>query len=383
MPEEIAGRDEDISAVEVTLRRAMIPRSCRSIIFHGLRGVGKTVLLVQSEIIAEDNHCIVKSIEASDDSELYKKIIPALNEAVLELKLTAKVKDLLEKTARAIRDVASIFKISVGGIDVSVEASQPSDNIATGDIQLDLPRLILSIGEAAKENGTAVALVIDEIHTADSISLEALVASIHKCNQRKYPVILIGAGLPSCLANLGNTKSYSERLFDLRLVGALSAKTAREAIVRPLESEGVSITDEALDLLYENTSGYPFFIQVWGQTVWNIADGPEITADDVRASNELAIQELDDGFFKMRFDRCSKKQKRYLRAMTELGDSEQNTNEIADILGVKIQTLSSTREALIKKGMIYSPKDSIVTFTVPLFANFMKRTMPFAAWDAP
>ena len=383
VPMEIAGRQNDTTMLETTIRRAMLSKSARSVIFHGLRGVGKTVLLVQAELFAENERCVVTDLEASDKAKLFTRLLPKLDQVVRQLKPYERVKDHLIKAARLIRGLASIFRVQIGDATISVDGKPADAMTATGDIQIDLPDIVLSIGKAAKDTGTAVVLVIDEIHAADFETLDALVTAIHKCNQRQYPVILLGAGLPPCLATLARAKSYSERLFDLRAVGALDKTAAADAVRVPLTAEGVSITDDALALIYEKTGGYPHLIQVWGQAVWNIADGPNITKADVENASVLATHELDHGFFQMRFDLCSKKQKRYLRAIAETGGEMQKTSDIAGTLGAKITSLSSTREALIKKGMIYSPEDGYVAFTVPQFDEFMKRTMAFATWDAP
>lgn len=200
--------------------------------------------------------------------------------------------------------------------------------------------------------------------------------SIHRINQRGLPLILIGAGLPQILGLAGNSKSYAERLFRFPEIGALKTEDAIQAIQKPAADEDASFTDEAVQRLLQVTEKYPYFIQQWAYESWNVAEGTPITRDMVDRASEPAIAELDQSFFKVRFDRCTPSERKYMRALAEFGRGKHRSGDIAEKLGVKVTSVAPTRSALIKKGMIYSPSHGDTAFTVPLFDDYMRRAMP-------
>ena len=244
----------------------------------------------------------------------------------------------------------------------------------------DLTDLFVAVGEAAAEKDTAIALCIDEMQYIKEKEFSALIMAVHKVAQMKLPLIVVGAGLPQILALAGESKSYAERLFDYPKVGALSHQDARQALVEPAKAEDASYDDDALDRIIAVTKGYPYFLQQWGYEVWNLAQDSPITLDDVERATDVAIAALDESFFRVRFDRCTPSEKRYMRALAELGEGAKRSGDIADAMGLKVTSVGPTRSKLITKGMIYSPQHGETAFTVPLFDDYMRRTMPGDDW---
>lgn len=236
--------------------------------------------------------------------------------------------------------------------------------------------MLIQIGEAARERGTTVALIMDELQYLDEIEMSALIAAMHKVAQRQLPVTLFGAGLPQLVGLTGRSKSYAERLFDFPEAGALSLDEARTALRAPAQQEGADFTEPAVKRIFEITEGYPYFIQEWGFHAWLAADTSQIGAADVDKATPRAIAALDRSFFRVRFDRLTPTEKRYLRAMAQLGAGPHRSGDIAGQLGVKVNSTGPVRASLIKKGMVYSPAHGDTAFTVPLFDRFMARTMP-------
>src|SRR5262249_45355113 len=117
-------------------------------------------------------------------------------------------------------------------------------------------------------------------------------------------------------------------------------------------------------------------LQQWAYEAWNASESPNITLETVETATKMAIKELDNSFFKVRFDRCTPSEKKYMRALAELGGGKHRSGDIAEGLGVKVTSVAPTRSALIKKGMIYSPSHGDTVFTVPLFDQYMRRVMP-------
>jgi hypothetical protein len=126
------------------------------------------------------------------------------------------------------------------------------------------------------------------------------------------------------------------------------------------------------------TQGYPYFLQEWGKHSWNLADESPIDEGDAKQATIAALAELDASFFRVRFDRLTPAEKRYMRAMAELGAGPHRSGDIAEKLGKKVTTVAPLRNSLIRKGMIFSQSHGDTAFTVPLFDGFMRRTMPLA-----
>jgi hypothetical protein len=265
----------------------------------------------------------------------------------------------------------SVFKVSYGELDISVD---PEPGVAdSGNLEIDLGDLFVRVGEAAKAANKGWTLLIDEVQYLKQPDFAALIVAIHKCNQRSLPVLFFGAGLPQVAALSGDAKSYAERLFSYPSVGPLDDASARSAIKRPVEDEKEEILDEALDAILEATHRYPYFLQEWGYQSWNTADQSPIDGKDVAMATAQALKRLDDGFFKVRFDRLTPKEREYVIAMARLGVGPYRSSDVAEQMGMKVTSLGPMRAKIIEKGMIYSPSHGDIAFTVPMFEDYLTR----------
>lgn len=375
-PPELAGRAEVITLGSTALRRVAIDRPTQSLILVGLRGVGKTVLLNRLHDIAMQEGFRGAIIEAHEGKSLPELLAPTLRSFLHSLSLAEGAKEKARKGLRALKGFLSGLKVTINDIDFGLSVDPEYGLADTGNIEADLPDLIVTVAEAAKAAGQPIAILLDELQYLDPTEFSALIMSIHKINQRQLPLILIGAGLPQILGLAGNSKSYAERLFRYPEIGALKTEDAIQAIEKPAAEEGVTFTPEAVARILEITEKYPYFLQQWAYEAWNAADSPTITKQVVDIASGPAIRELDQSFFKVRFDRCNPSERKYMRALAELGSGKHRSGDIAEKLGVKVTSVAPTRSSLIKKGMVYSPAHGETAFTVPLFDQYMKRAMP-------
>ncbi|MDO9482047.1 MAG: ATP-binding protein [Hydrogenophaga sp.] len=375
-PPELAGRGALIESVHIALERARIGRPAKSAMLVGLRGVGKTVLLDRMRDDAEATGIHTVRLEAPEGRSLPALLAPQLRQALLRLSQLDAAKAFAIRGLRALAGFARRLKVTYNDIEVGIDY-EPEPGLAdNGDLEHDLQALLEQAGLAAKAAGTALALFIDELQYVPEAQLAALITAMHRTEQRRLPVVLVGAGLPQLRGLMGNSKSYAERLFDFPFIGALAPEDAAQAIEKPLLDEGVAITPEALAEILRVTQGYAYFLQAWGSHTWLAADASPIDIDAVRKASVTAIAGLDEGFFRVRFDRCTPKEKKYLRAMAELGEGPHRSGDIADCLNEKVSSLAPTRSALIGKGMVWSPNHGDTAFTVPMFDAFMKRIIP-------
>ena len=374
-PPELAGREHLIERASIALDRIRAGRAARSVILYGLRGVGKTVLLNTIRHSAEADGMIAVAIEAPEGRSLPGLLLPALRTALLRLD---RIKQAGVAVTRALRAIAGFaqLKLSYGDITVALDVEAEPGLADSGDLDADLADLIEAIGEAARERSSAIVLFIDELQYVPEAQLAALISALHRTAQRSLPVTMVGAGLPPLLGQMGEAKSYAERLFEFVPIGPLDAVAGSAAIRLPIEREEEQISAGAVAAILRATQGYPYFLQEWGKHSWDVAETSPITADDVAIAGLSAVAELDASFFRVRFDQLAPAEKRYLRAMADLGPGPHRSGDISAALGVKVSSVAPTRNSLIRKGMLFSPAHGDTAFTVPLFDDFLRRVMP-------
>ena len=379
-PPELAGRDELRAMLRISLERTRLGRPSKSALLVGLRGAGKTVLLDRIRQDAETAGIHTVRVEAPEGRSLPAILAPQLRQALLRLSTVETAKAYAIRGLRALAGFASKLKATYNDIEVGFDFDTEPGLADNGDLEHDLQALLEQVGLAARAAGTAVALFVDELQYVEEAQLAALITAMHRTEQRQLPIILVGAGLPQLRGQMGNAKSYAERLFDFPEIGPLPDDAARLAISRPIISEGASIDADAVDRILALTQGYAYFLQEWGSHTWRVAQQSPISTHDVEVANAQAIAALDESFFRVRFDRCTPKEKRYLRAMAELGAGPHRSGDIAACFGTKVSSLAPTRSSLIKKGMVWSPNHGDTAFTVPMFDAFMKRIMRGDDW---
>lgn len=372
-PPELAGRSEVLGTALVALTRIQRGKHAKSLMVLGLRGVGKTVLLNQIKDRAVQMGYLAEMQEAHDGAELKQLLIPVLRRLLLRLDRLQNTVETVKKGIRVLRSFIGNITIAAGGAEVTLGVDPEVGYADSGNLEDDLKDVLIATGEAARDAKTPVAILIDELQYLSKDELGALIRGIHAINQAGLPLVLFGAGLPQLAGQAGDAKSYAERLFEFPRLGALLEADAWKAIRDPVEQEGATISEEALKEIYEKTHGYPYFLQEWGYTVWNIAEGETITEQDARTATNESIRKLDESFFRVRFDRTTPAERDYMRCLAELGEGPQRSADVASALGRPATSLGPVRDSLIKKGMIYSPEYAQIAFTVPLFDEFMRR----------
>lgn len=379
-PVELAGRTELLEQARIATQRIMRGRPAKSVIMVGLRGAGKTVLLNQMRNDAESTGIQTLMVEAPEARSLPAILAPELRAALMRLSRNEQARDLARRALRGLAGFVNGLRFQYRDIQVSLDL-EPEPGLAdNGDLELDLQALLEASGQAASRAGTALALFVDELQYVSEVQLAALITALHRAAQRSLPVVLVGAGLPQLRGRTGKAKSYAERLFDFPEVGPLSVGAARQAIKRPAETENESFAEDAIGYIVEVTHRYPYFLQEWGKHAWDVATESPITLDDAREGAAGALAALDEGFFRVRFDRLTPSEKRYLRAMAELGPGPNRSGDVAATLKREVTSLGPTRSQLIHKGMVWSPSHGDTAFTVPLFDQFMRRIMPGDDW---
>ena len=354
-PPELACRDELLESLRVAIERARIGRPAKSAMLVGLRGVGKTVLLDRVRADAEAVGIHTVRIEAPEGKSLPALLAPQLRQALLRLSHLQAAKDVAIRGLRALAGFASKLKVIYNDIEVGFDYPPEPGLADNGDLEHDLQALFEQVGLAAKAGGTALVIFIDELQYVEEDQMAALITAMHRTEQRQLPVMLVGAGLPQLRGRMGNAKSYAERLFNFPDIGPLPDTAATRAIRKPLKDEGVGIDDDAMSELIRLTEGYAYFLQQWGYYTWEVARASPFTLADVNQASGVVIAALDESFFRVRFDRLTPKEKRYLRSMAELGRGPHRSGDIAACYKAKVTSIAPTRSSLIVKGMIWSP----------------------------
>jgi AAA ATPase domain len=369
-PPAFVGRDDLMESYRVALRRTVSGRPGKSIMPIGLRGVGKTVLLNRFDQMAQDEGLVGAFIEAPETGDFEHLLAVRLRSILLELDRG----QVSRAVKRALGTLKSFSYNLPDGTSISLNVDAIAGSADSGVLAEDVTDLLVAVGEAADDRGRGLLLAIDEVQYLAGDELAALISAVHRTVQLSLPVILVGAGLPQLPGLAGNAKSYAERLFDFPEIGSLDDDDARSVLEVPAKAQGVEFDSDALESLLKFTQGYPYFLQEWGYHVWNAAPESPISLTDVTLAARDVQRRLDENFFRVRMDRLTPAEKRYLAAMAELGPGPHRSGDIAARLGVKVESVAPRRSGLIQKGMVYSPAHGDTAFTVPMFDDFLRRS---------
>jgi len=375
-PPELAGRNELREKVRICIERLRIGNSAKSLILVGLRGVGKTVLLDRMRLDAEGTGIQTLRIEAPENKSLPAMLAPELRKALLRMSTIESAKEVSQRALRALAGFAKGLKLKFADIEVGFDYAPEPGLADNGELESDLTALLVQTGEAAKAAGTVMVMFIDELQYVKESQFAALISALHRCAHLRLPITLVGAGLPQLLALAGEAKSYSERLFEYPQIDKLNTSAAMDALRKPAQQLGVNYTDDAALAIVEKTQGYPYFLQEWGKHTWDVATTSPITLDVVKTATQLTIAGLDESFFKVRLERTTPSERRYLRAMADLGPGPHRSGDIANQLLKTVSTQAPVRSSLIRKGIVWSPTHGDTAFTVPLFHEYLLRTVP-------
>jgi hypothetical protein len=372
-PQELAGRNNELEQFRVLVGRLKRGATEQSMIIRGLRGVGKTVLLNAFEDRAESEGFVSFYHELTPDSSLVVEIARDAQSALARLKLSARATMAIRE---ALGHLKTIKVVGPAGIELAVDLRSADE----GTIARDLSELFLQLGAAAADKGMGVVFLLDEVQFADEVQYRSVITALHRATQKNMPITLVAAGLPQIPRLTGEARSYAERLFSFPVIASLSPADATAALVEPARQLGVDYEPEAVELALAWTEGYPFYIQQLGKHAWNLAQGSSITAADVQAAIPAAQATLDTSTYEVRIQRATHEERRYMRAMAELGSGPYKSGAVAAKLGRKTSEVSMIRQRLLDKGLVYATEDyGYVDFTVPRFAEFMARNLPYRA----
>lgn len=374
MPKYLAGRDALLADAEKRLQAISTGYQTRSLVYYGLRGVGKTVVLNRVESAAESLNMLVRHIEVQERRDFVKALAMACSAFVLNLSTRESLRDKVSRLLSVIKSFSARWNPEDNTLSFELgDRAFEAATAGTGDLANDLTELLVSLGKYAQLARASICFCIDEVQYAKNSELDALMTALHRSNQLGLPIIFFCAGLPKILKSMGDAKSYSERLFEFIEVDSLSEPEARAAICMPAERLRVAYSEEAIRLIIGYTEGYPYFIQELCNTIWDT--GSDILVDDALVKHCLPLteQKLDAGFFNVRYKRCTPREQDFLAAMVACGDLPCTIVNVATNMNSTVPSISPIRANLISKGLIYSTGRGEIDFTVPQFDTFIRR----------
>ena len=374
-PPALVGRDSELRDFDIAIQRLVAGRSAKSLLLTGLRGVGKTVLLRKFGRLGERRGWVCRHIEVREDQHFPEVVAILVREALLRLSTGEFMADRVRRALGVLKSFQVRWQL-LGGGDMVLGLDPLPGRADSGILDHDLAGLFLEIGEVARDRGSGILFTIDELQFLARDHLAALMVGLHRIGQEQLPFLVAGAGLPSLPGLAGDAKTYAERLFAFKVINSLGKGEARAALAEPAEAGNVRWQPEALDRVVDRTRGYPYFLQEFGKHAWNVAAGPqEITAADVETATPLAAGELDTGFFRVRMDRATGAERTYLAAMASLGAGPYACSDVAAALDKATAEVGPIHDALLKRGLCYTPRHGIIDFTVPMFDEFVRRAM--------
>jgi len=373
LPPELAGRAKIIEDGKILTARLLLGRYERSMLLIGLRGVGKTVLLRHLAENAKKDRVTPVIIEARGDDGDIEELSLRLKEALSAIDFVSQMKTSVNFAFSALRNFVKSFSINIGEFGLSVALA---DGFASsGRMEIDLSEVLVACGRAAKDAGTAIGLYVDELQNLNIEAVRGIIVALHRSAQEGLPLYLVGSGLPSIKGLIGKSKTYAERMFRYEEIGALLEPDSDAAITIPLNAYGISIDAEAISSVYAYTKGYPYFLQEFGYAIWMETTKPNISVEDVQRIAPEVERRLDENFFDVRFERVSNCERQALRIMADFPGESVPVAEVAARMERPISAFSPIRSSLIKKGMIFSPAHGMISYTVPLFGEYMRRVM--------
>lgn len=378
MPTYIAGRDEDIDTVTEIFEALKANIPVQSIIFSGLRGVGKTVLINKLQTIAEERDIFCKHIEIEERNDFISQIAECSQSFLRKVSVKENFKHLVQKPLEAIKSLVVSFNPGDNTFSLSM---QDRELYISTNLTQTLTDVFTTVGETAQKTGIPICFFIDEIQNMKQNQLGSLIAALHRTNQLGYPVMIVGAGLPKIYKMLSDEKSYSERLFMYKRIGSLTCEQSQKAIEEPAKKFDVNYTKEAIDLIVNITKGYPFFIQQLCQIVYKRTNSNTITDSDVNLCMDEFFKLLDEGFFKSRYEKCAESDKKFIFAMVKCGELPCTISNVAKNMHKSVNSISTTRAQLISKGIIYSVRYKELDFTVPEFSGYIQRLDEYKQWN--
>ncbi len=379
-PPTLAGRDDDLDDFRALTERLGTGRYDRSLIYSGLRGVGKTVLLIEFDVLASEAGWATTDVQEVGSQPDFRVTFARLAARLLrEMSRRQRIRGRVE---RALGVVKAFSVAAPAGIQVRLDVDATTGVADSGDTEQDLTDLLVEIGHVARSAGTGALFLIDEMHNLDTASLAAICLAFQAISRHGLPVALVGAGLPDLQVRLMSAKPYADRLFRYRELGRLSDAAARAALIGPAATLGATFEEEAARAVVREAAGYPYFLQEYGLELWNQAERSPIALADVETVRETVGDSLAATFFGPRLELATDAEQRYLAAMASLPDQPCRSTNVAARYGARDQRgVSMHREALIKKGLVWSPRRGQVDFTVPLFAEFLREHHPLATFE--
>lgn len=371
-PPFLAGRDSELAYFDEIIQQLGTGGTQKHLILTGLRGVGKTVLLNEFEGRCDSAGWPGETCEVAEGSAIATIVARSARKALLQMNATKRAGEAVRRALRVLK----AFSVTVGDATFSIDVEALEGVADSGDLASDMRDVMVEVGLAAKSQGLGFALILDEMQNLPKADLEALIVGLHRAKQKGLPVAFVGAGLPLLPALTGDAKSYAERGFEFREIGALGQVAATAALEEPARRQGVIWQAKAVDRVIGLAEGYPYFLQEYGRVAWKIRRGDSVTAADIAAAEPIARDYLDENFFSQRIGKLPIGEQRYMAAVAKLGDGPQGTAEVAAVLGRQQQETSGWRDRLIKAGLLYVPRRGQVDFTVPLCADYIRRAMP-------
>ena len=377
-PPYLGDREEQIEAVRRFLKN---PRHPRNVLITGLRGVGKTVLLNRIQGEAEQAGWIVIDREFSesdvDPHTFANAVLTDVNRALRRLSLSARLKDRAGVMLQAAIDLVGALTVTYGEFKVSVDTRRKRGEAARR-LDDDLREALTHIAElCVKSEYKGLVLRYDEFHVvrerAGAPTLSALLTATSAVQQHSLPFMLMLCGLPPVVDNLSRSKSYSERMFATLELGNLRPPEDRAAFMDPAVRNGRRYADDVVDAVMTDTGGYPFFIQVYGDSLWSGSTGETISMADLKRLRPRILSTLDAGFFRARYVRASPHERQLMRYIATFGESA-TVEQLQQASHRRNNELQPTISALIQKGLVYRPERARIAFTAPMFGAFLNRT---------
>lgn len=391
-PPYLADREEQLQRFRAYLRD--FPDKRRNVRLSGLRGVGKTVLLKEYRAEARERNWVVIRRDLTsrlcNEADFAGAIADDLESAIRAFSNIAKLKALLSAAGKAVGEIT----VGVpGGPTVSVK---PGATPRASVLEDRVKDALVQLGHLAAKAERGVAFLYDEAHTVfdhparHQYPLSALLGAFVQAQDEDdppLPVMLVVSGLPPLAQHLQAARSHSERLFRVEELGNLSLELeaggvskAALALTKPAEATGIRFEPALAERIAKDVDGYPYFIQKYGEALWDAADAANVDLITIKLYNNTRsrVQDaLDAEFFEGRYTDATRADRLTLRVAASLGEEEFEIARLAaQFTSRNANATQQSVNRLLKSNHVYRISQGVYAYTAPLFGDFVRRKYP-------
>ncbi len=368
LAQALPGRDSQMGGIHERLSYLSYKHSLvgRARVFVGPRGVGKTSLLRLGQREADKLGFATVWVTTGDERPLAAALADEFDRLSSNWTTAA---------VAALKASLKTLKVSIGGVSIGVGTVE-SDVAPIGTGRALQDAIQAAVKGVIDDGANGLVLFVDEVQGADPVGLKALAYAWQhlQAQPEGTPAVILAAGLSHSQDVISKAVSFGER-FEYLPLNNLDTEAAQHALIIPAHNAGVEWAPDALTAVLDETQGYPYFIQEFGDKMWTAAGYPNPGSTLTRGHYEAALEEFRasrNRMFRSRWVQTTPAEAKMLAAMAAIGDTAVQRKSIAAQMDMDTTGIGMARRSLMDKGLIEPDGYGKLRFTAPGFGEFIR-----------